>query len=162
MGWFRSIASAFLLLTTSRVARGLSLTQSPQPSFRNIVPQSSSRLLSCSLALAIALVSQPLDTFAAAEEGGKLFEANCVACHPGGSNVVGYARGKTLKAKALSSNGYTDEGSIFNLLQGGKGIMPGFGDYTRFDGVAVPRQLSDAEMMSLASFVLQQAAADWK
>ena len=40
--------------------------------------------------------------------------------------------------------------------------MPGFGDYTRFDGVAVPRQLSDAEMMSLASFVLQQAAADWK
>lgn len=32
-----------------------------------------------------------------AADSAQLFENNCAACHPGGSNVIGYARSKTLK-----------------------------------------------------------------
>lgn len=34
-------------------------------------------------------------------KGVKLFEDNCSSCHVGGSNIIGYARAKTLKVRPV-------------------------------------------------------------
>lgn len=46
---------------------------------------------------ALALSPAPAGAFDA--KGAKLFEENCSSCHVGGSNIIGYARAKTLKVR---------------------------------------------------------------
>lgn len=77
-----------------------------------------------------------------------LFEANCAACHANGGNII--RRGKTLKPKALSRNGYDSAEAIETLVSQGKGAMPAFGD-----------RLSEGEIEAIAQYVLTQAESGW-
>lgn len=78
------------------------------------------------LALAVlapaALAPAPSEAFDA--KGAKLFEENCSSCHVGGSNVIGYARAKTLKAEALKKNKVDSKEAIVGLMEKGVGVMP--------------------------------------
>eukprot|EP00180_Rhodochaete_pulchella_P001560 Plantae.Rhodophyta-Rhodochaete_pulchella.ctg2382.p2 GENE.Plantae.Rhodophyta-Rhodochaete_pulchella.ctg2382~~Plantae.Rhodophyta-Rhodochaete_pulchella.ctg2382.p2 ORF type:complete len:190 (+),score=17.62 Plantae.Rhodophyta-Rhodochaete_pulchella.ctg2382:1-570(+) len=103
------------------------------------------------VAVAAATSSTSIDTLGPVATGAVLFENNCAGCHPGGGNVIGYARGKTLKAKALARNGFDTKESIIDLMRVGKGAMPRYGD-----------RLSDEELGTVADFVLQHAAVNWK
>lgn len=51
---------------------------------------------------------------------------SCVAaCHAGGGNVV--QGGKTLKTQDMERNGVNSPEAIYQLIYGGKGKMPGYG-----------------------------------
>lgn len=52
------------------------------------------------LALLGPAVAPPSSALAFDAKGAKLFEDNCSSCHVGGSNIIGYARAKTLKVRA--------------------------------------------------------------
>mmetsp|Transcript_41008 Transcript_41008/g.100857 ORF Transcript_41008/g.100857 Transcript_41008/m.100857 type:complete len:170 (+) Transcript_41008:40-549(+) len=84
-------------------------------------------------------------------DGATLFENNCAGCHPGGGNIIGYARRKTLKTKALDRNRLFSRASIVELMKAGPGTMPKYGE-----------RLSEEELNTVADFVLDQAAKDWK
>lgn len=86
------------------------------------------------------------------ERGARLFENTCAACHAGGGNVIGFARGKNLKSKALAKYGYDTKESIVQLMRDGKGIMPSY----------AKDKLSDDELEDIAEFVLQRAAQKWR
>eukprot|EP00640_Fibrocapsa_japonica_P004242 CAMPEP_0113936080 /NCGR_PEP_ID=MMETSP1339-20121228/3066_1 /TAXON_ID=94617 /ORGANISM="Fibrocapsa japonica" /LENGTH=235 /DNA_ID=CAMNT_0000938419 /DNA_START=58 /DNA_END=765 /DNA_ORIENTATION=+ /assembly_acc=CAM_ASM_000762 len=94
-------------------------------------------------------------------KGSKLFEANCAACHVGGGNVIGYARGKTLLSDALIKNGYTNQKDIVQLLQDGKGVMPRYSEYENKKGKTIEAKLTTDEMETVAGFVLKQAENGW-
>ena len=80
---------------------------------------------------------------------GELFEVHCAGCHPNGANII--RRGKNLKQKALKRYGYESVDAIATLITNGKGLMSAYGD-----------RLSEDEIASLANYVLEQAAIDWK
>lgn len=42
------------------------------------------------------------------------------SCHAGGGNIIGFSRGKTLKASALAKYGYTSPEAIAGLVRSGK------------------------------------------
>jgi cytochrome c6 len=86
------------------------------------------------------------------ERGAVLFESNCAACHAGGGNVIGYARGRNLKMKQLVKYGYADAASIGALLREGRGAMP----------VYAKDRLSDADVEDVSEFVLRAAMRGWK
>ncbi|MBX2865862.1 MAG: c-type cytochrome [Leptolyngbyaceae cyanobacterium MAG.088] len=79
----------------------------------------------------------------------ELFEITCAGCHPHGANII--RRGKSLKTKALKRHGYDSVDAIATLITNGKGLMSAYGD-----------QLSAEEITSLANYVLDQAAVNWK
>ena len=78
-----------------------------------------------------------------------LFELHCAGCHPNGANII--RRGKNLKQKALNRYGYGSVDAIATLITNGKGLMSAYGD-----------QLSQNEITTLANYVLEQAAVNWK
>ncbi|MEM1256136.1 MAG: c-type cytochrome [Cyanobacteria bacterium P01_H01_bin.21] len=84
-----------------------------------------------------------------AETTGELFKAQCAGCHPNGANII--RRGKNLKQKALKRYGYESADAIATLITNGKGLMSAYRD-----------RLSEDEIASLADYVLEQAAVDWK
>ncbi|MGD1949166.1 MAG: c-type cytochrome [Leptolyngbyaceae cyanobacterium] len=84
-----------------------------------------------------------------AETTGELFKAQCAGCHPNGANII--RRGKNLKQKALKRYGYESADAIATLITNGKGLMSAYSD-----------RLSEDEIASLASYVLEQAAVNWK
>ncbi len=49
----------------------------------------------------------------------------CAACHAGGGNIV--QGGKSLKTQDLERNGVNSPEAIYQLIYGGKGKMPGYG-----------------------------------
>lgn len=79
----------------------------------------------------------------------ELFEIHCAGCHPNGANII--RRGKNLKQKALKRYGYESVDAIATLITNGKGLMSAYDD-----------RLSQDEITSLASYVLEQAAVNWK
>lgn len=79
----------------------------------------------------------------------ELFQVNCAGCHPNGANII--RRGKSLKQKALKRYGYESKAAIATLITNGKGLMSAYGD-----------QLSEDEIASLANYVLERAASNWK
>jgi cytochrome c6 len=83
------------------------------------------------------------------QQGAQVFEVHCVGCHVNGGNIV--RRGKNLRLKTLQRNGYDSIDAISQLVANGKGIMSAYGD-----------RLSEAEMQSVAAYVLEQAAGGWK
>ena len=84
-----------------------------------------------------------------AETTGELFKAQCAGCHPNGANII--RRGKNLKQKALKRYGYESADAIATLITNGKGLMSAYRD-----------RLSEDEIASLADYVLEQSAIDWK
>lgn len=91
-------------------------------------------------AWASAIVSSP---------PAKLFEIHCAGCHPNGTNII--RRGKNLKLRALNRHGYGTADEIATLITHGKGLMSAYGD-----------QLSTDDINHLATYVLDQAAVNWK
>ena len=81
-------------------------------------------------------------------QGNALFQANCVGCHARGGNII--RRGKTLKQRALTRNGYDTSEAIAEIVTQGKGAMTAFGD-----------RLTAEEIEAIAQYVLQQAEAGW-
>ena len=79
----------------------------------------------------------------------ELFEVQCAGCHPNGANII--RRGKNLKQRALKRHGYESVDAIAMLITNGKGLMSAYGD-----------RLSEEEITSLAEYVLEQAAIDWR
>lgn len=102
--------------------------------------------------LAIAVVTFAFGRPALAEgdpvNGGKIFNANCVACHVGGNNVI--MPTKTLKKDALDKYGMLSLDAIKTQVTKGKNAMPAFG------GRLTAQQIED-----VATYVLSQADAGW-
>ena len=83
-----------------------------------------------------------------AANGGKIFGANCNACHMGGNNVVSAA--KTLKQDALKQYDMYSLEAIVNQVTNGKNAMPAFGS-----------KLTEAQIEDVATYVLSQADSGW-
>ena len=83
-----------------------------------------------------------------AASGGKIFSANCAACHMGGNNVISAT--KTLKQDALKQYDMYSLDAIKYQVVHGKGAMPAFGN-----------KLSDAQIEDVATYVLSQADSGW-
>lgn len=108
------------------------------------------RLLSIAL-MAIALVGVLFSHPALAADvtnGGKIFGANCAACHMGGNNVI--MANKTLKKDALSQFGMDSESAIINQVKNGKNAMPAFGG-----------RLTDEQIQDVVAYVLDQSEKGW-
>ena len=106
--------------------------------------------------LAIAFTLLAITSFAFADpvlagdaaNGGKIFGANCAACHMGGNNVVNAA--KTLKQDALKQYDMYSLDAIKYQVTNGKNAMPAFGS-----------KLTDAQIEDVATYVLSQAESGW-
>ena len=83
-----------------------------------------------------------------AASGGKIFSANCAACHAGGNNVI--MANKNLKIAALEEYGMNSIASITTQVTNGKNAMPAFGG-----------RLSAAQIEDVATYVLDQAEKGW-
>ena len=105
-----------------------------------------SALLVCLTALMFASATPVLAGDAAS--GGKIFSANCAACHAGGNNVVNAA--KTLKADALEKYEMNSIEAITYQVNNGKNAMPAF-----------KGRLTDAQIDDVATYVLSQSEAGW-
>ncbi|NEO80365.1 cytochrome c6 PetJ [Moorena sp. SIO4G3] len=103
-------------------------------------------LIAILLVFALITFSFPDSALAAgdATNGGKLFAANCNACHMGGKNVV--KQEKTLKKEALEKYGMYSAAAIIEQVTNGKPPMPAF------RGRLKAQQIED-----VAAYVLQQA-----
>jgi cytochrome c6 len=155
------IRVGYILLSFAFFSTVLSLRQSPMPSPR----RTSCERVATAGAAAVLFLTTAAPALAAESSskdiGAGLFESNCAICHPGGSNVVGYARSKTLTRKALEANGFASESDIVTLLKNGKGVMTRYSEYTRSDGMVMPERLSEPQMYEVASWVLAQADSGW-
>ena len=80
--------------------------------------------------------------------GTQVFSANCAACHIGGGNAVNAQ--KTLKKDVLEQYEMFDADKIIYQIQKGKNAMPSF-----------TGRITDAQMVDVAAYVLQQAEAGW-
>lgn len=83
-----------------------------------------------------------------AAAGGKIFSANCAACHAGGNNVVNGA--KTLKKEALDKYEMNSLAAITTQVTNGKNAMPAF-----------KGRLTDAQIEDVATYVMSQAENGW-
>ena len=83
-----------------------------------------------------------------AANGGKIFAANCAACHAGGNNVVNAQ--KTLKKEALKEYGKDSVEAIVTQVTNGNGAMPAFGG-----------KISASDIEDVATYVLSQAESGW-
>nr|YP_009392171.1 cytochrome c553 [Osmundaria fimbriata]ARW60733.1 cytochrome c553 [Osmundaria fimbriata] len=79
--------------------------------------------------------------------GLEIFQANCVACHANGENLV--VSTKTLKLGALEDNEMNSIGAITDQVTYGKNSMPAFGG-----------RLSEVDVQNVANYVLNQATND--
>lgn len=81
-------------------------------------------------------------------DGGRVFSANCAACHMGGGNVVNAA--KTLKHDTLEQYGMASLEAIQTQVTNGKNAMPAF-----------KGRLTPAEIENVAAYVLDQSEKGW-
>ena len=105
--------------------------------------------LACCLLAASLWFSTSAMAWADTIDSRKLFETHCAGCHPNGANII--RRGKNLKQRALKRHGYESMDAIATLITNGKGLMSAYSD-----------QPSKDEITSLANYVLEQAAVNWK
>ena len=84
------------------------------------------------------------------EEGQKVFEANCAACHRGGQNMIGPE--KSLEKQALEQYlaGGRSEESVIKQVSSGKNSMPAFGG-----------RLADESIADVAAYVIKSAEDGW-
>lgn len=76
----------------------------------------------------------------AASLGVKIFNRECTACHPGGTNTI--ESEKTLKADALKKFGFTSVADVKKRIENGAGVMPIYKD-----------TLKPAEIDAVANYV---------
>ena len=109
--------------------------------------------------LAIALNASAVQpSFASSEE---LFTRTCAGCHAAGGNVV--QAGATLFPADLTRNGINDADAVYDIIYGGKGKMPGYGEGCAPKGQCTfGARLSDEDVRGLAGYVLERSAAEWK
>lgn len=105
-------------------------------------------LSTISLFLLINIFSTRLTFAADIENGERIFNANCSACHAGGNNVI--IPEKTLKRDALEANGMNSVDAITYQVTNGKNAMPAFGG-----------RLDDSDIEDVANFVLSQSEKGW-
>lgn len=82
-------------------------------------------------------------------DGAMLFENYCAGCHPKGGNII--RRSKTLKLKSLKRDSYDTLEPLTGIVTQGQNNMPGFAD-----------KLDNAQVETVAQFVLEQASHNWK
>ncbi|NEP42145.1 MAG: c-type cytochrome [Okeania sp. SIO2H7] len=108
--------------------------------------------------LSIVLLGVALFTFALqgpalaevdADAGGKIFTANCAACHNGGKNTINPT--KTLSKEDLEKYDMYSAEAIIAQVTKGKVAMPAFAG-----------RLKPEDIENVAAYVLQQAEAGWK
>lgn len=80
--------------------------------------------------------------------GAKIFNAICAACHWGGGNVI--INSKTLKEKDLRKYNIASLRAIKYQVKNGKNVMPAF-----------EKRLNDQQIEDVATYVLQQAKKGW-
>jgi cytochrome c6 len=80
--------------------------------------------------------------------GAKIFNANCSACHIGGSNVI--IASKTLKKDALEKYEMNSLEAIKTQVTKGRNAMPAFSG-----------RLNQAQIEDVAAFVLQRSEKGW-
>ncbi|NJK58396.1 MAG: c-type cytochrome [Pleurocapsa sp. SU_5_0] len=106
------------------------------------------------LSMLLVFLTAAIFTFATpalagdAASGGKIFSANCAACHAGGRNVINGA--KTLQKDALDKYEMNSLEAITNQVTNGKNAMPAF-----------KGRLTDAQIDDVATYVLSQAENGW-
>ncbi|WP_017328273.1 cytochrome c6 PetJ [Synechococcus sp. PCC 7336] len=81
--------------------------------------------------------------------GRSVFNANCVACHKGGANLVMAA--KNLQKATLEKYNMASMDAIQYQVKNGKNAMPAFSG-----------RLDDRQIESVAAYVLAQADANWQ
>jgi len=108
------------------------------------------KTLLASFGLIIAFVLMTVEPVLAAnlQNGAKVFNANCSACHIGGGNVI--LANKTLKQEALTKFSMNSLEAIKTQVAKGKNAMPAFGG-----------RLSDSQIEDVASYVLSQSEKGW-
>ncbi|MCX7593529.1 MAG: c-type cytochrome [Fischerella sp.] len=84
-----------------------------------------------------------------AENGAKVFSANCASCHAGGKNLV--QANKSLNKSDLEKYGMNSAEAIIAQVTNGKNAMPAFKARLK------PEQIED-----VAAYVLGQADKGWK
>ena len=102
------------------------------------------------VAIAFSLVAvMVMPAYAAdAAAGGKVFTANCAACHAGGNNLV--ISTKNLRKDTLESYDMYSAEAIEHQVINGKNAMPAFSG-----------RLSDEQIENVAAYVMQQAEKGW-
>jgi cytochrome c6 len=80
--------------------------------------------------------------------GAKIFNANCSACHVGGTNVI--IANKTLKKEALEKYGMNSLEAIKTQVRKGRNAMPAFGG-----------RLNETQIEDVATYVLEQSRKGW-
>jgi cytochrome c6 len=105
-----------------------------------IVPLAAAIFFSAALALAAGSAAKGK---AGEETGEKLFQQHCVACHPGGGNII--TPEKTLHSEDLKANNITTPEDIVKVMRN-----PGPGMPT-FDEKAIP----DAEAHEIGEYILK-------
>ena len=85
---------------------------------------------------------------ASIEDGEKIFNSNCAACHAGGRNVI--MPDKTLEIEILQKNGMDSVDAITTQVTYGKNAMPSFRG-----------RLNDNDIENVANYVLSQSQAGW-
>lgn len=104
-------------------------------------------LVGLTIALVVIFITQPVRA-ADLNNGAKIFNANCSACHVGGNNVI--IANKTLKKEALEKYGMDSLEAIKTQVAKGKNAMPAFGS-----------RLSPEQIEDVATYVLEQSKKGW-
>ena len=109
--------------------------------------------------LAFALNASAVQpAFASSEE---LFTKTCAGCHAAGGNIV--QAGATLFPDDLKRNGVDDAAAVYDIIYGGKGKMPGYGEGCAPKGQCTfGARLADEDVKGLAEYVIERSAAEWK
>ena len=81
--------------------------------------------------------------------GDKIFEINCVGCHPGGGNII--RRGKNLKLNTLKKSQLNTIETLVTYITNGEKNMPAFQD-----------RLTQSEIVEVGNFMLEKAKNNWK
>ena len=92
---------------------------------------------------------------AASPDTVKVFENSCAGCHSGGGNII--KRDATLELSDLKKYGLDSPDALYDIIYGGKGSMPGFGEGCTPKGKCTfAKRLGDDEVRNLAAYILEQ------
>lgn len=107
-------------------------------------------LLAFSLPLVSACPAYAFDT--ALDRGEQIFSTNCAACHMGGGNVIRASRSLKLRDLNAHLEQYPQDPleALEHQIEDGKNAMPAYAD-----------QLSEADIVAVATYVEQQAELGW-
>jgi len=103
------------------------------------------KVIALIILISSVLIAPPVH---AEPNGGQLFQANCAACHAGGTNRV--MANKTLKKEALAKYNMDSKEAIVYQVTNGKRAMPAFRG-----------RLKSSQIEAVAEYVLSQAEKGW-